>query len=1845
MQNKRPLFGVINLLGLSLLALLAMSTSVLAQGSITGNVLNSSLSTPANGEIFFVGFLDNTDEEIRIESSDGAGYDNGNWYDDFQNYLTEAPGNPYVYYFYNPTNGEGHQLSKTIPSNSFQQENVLLAPVSWPAQPTGLLSTPVSASSMVITWNGVPGLTYHVYRRLASSNGSFFRIDNAAGPVSDAGVADSFFVDNTVDGVSSYDYLIMAEDASGNYSQHSVVLTVSSAVASAPVVASIVPDNGSAYGNTLVSIYGSGFDVNGVDAVIGTSSLSGVTVVSPFHITGLTPPGTVGVADVLVINTASVLASNTLTGAYTYNPNTSPVLAAIGPQATDEGVQLTFSPSASDVDGDIAIMTSSALPGTAAYVDNSDGTGTFDWTPTFADSGTYNVTFYATDPIDALLVDSEAVVITVNHVNQTPVLATVSDQSVLEGANLNFGVSASDFDGEFPLLTTSALPGAAAFVDNFDGTGTFDWTTTSADSGTYGVTFYAADALDPLLVDSQAITITVGDINLPPVLAAVGAQSTDEGVQLIFTPSASDPDGDFPIMTSTALPGTATYTDNSDGTGTFDWTPTLTDSGNYNVTFYATDLHDALLVDSEAVVITVNHVNQTPALAAISDQSVLEGVSLAFSISASDFDGEIPVLTTSVLPGTAAFVDNLDGTGSFDWTPAFTESGPHEVTFYAVDALDPLLTDSAIVTITVTEAGNQFPSIDTIGAQAVAEGGTLNLTVTASDPEGVPPVMTVIDIPANATYDDNFDGTGSFSFSPDLTQEGIYTVIFVATDDSLAADSLPVDITVGGTNQVPVLAAIGPQSTTEGINLNFALSAVDGDGDIPILTTSALPGAATFVDNLDGTGLFDWTPSFADSGTYDVTFYATDAVFSSDVDSELVTIEVIWAGNQAPVLTSIDSQFVAEGGNLNLAITAIDPDGNAAVLTAENLPLNATFVINPDSSGTFDFNPDYNQSGEYLVSFIASDGALADSADVVITVSEEGNMAPVFDSLGNFAVNEGDSLAIDVSATDPDGGPPSLAVNTALDQYTFVDNGDGTGRLVYRPDFYSAGLDTVRFIATDDGTPQRSTTVLSIITTNEVNLAPAIDSIGPFSVRTDRQLVFTITASDSTDADSSHRILLAAIDPPVNAFFVDNFDNTGTFTFTPVAGQEGVDTVTFLATDQGTPQLSASRAIEITVVGVNQPPILAEIGAQTVLEGETLEIVIAATDPDGGIPALLANDMPMNSSFVDSANGIGVFTFTPSFVQAGLHNVTFKAYDGLDIDKEVVLIQVYEAGNQVPLFTMIPSPQVTEGEFLEGILTAADPDSTPVFISLDTSGLVMENFTLVDSGNGVASFTISPDYVQAGLWDVSIAVSDGELADTSIMIVEVIEAGNQHPVLEAIEDQSVKEGLDLLFTVIASDPDEVTPKLSASPLPPGATFTDYLIGRADFNWTPGPTDSGTYPIKIYAEDGDFAGVFDSLELVITVIDSNFAPSIFPSPFFQATDVFEGEILTYRVQGSDPDGDFPVLGARLSASQIGDPLVPNMVFEDSANGFGGLTFAPDHTQGASNPTKFYIMFIAFDALDSAVYEEYGPVTFNVYPKNLLPAMTFELGTGPFSLQEGQSLAFSVTASDIDGALPPTITVENVPLNVSLSPPSDSIGFAFFPDYTQSGQYTVRFIATDDESAADTQDVVIDVGEVGNQSPQFITVLPAARDVSIGIFTEIAVEAFDPEKEALTLTASPAITNASFLDFGDGTGTFFITPDASQIDSVYTVTFIAEDPLLAADTISTVLTVVTLMRGDADSNRRYTMNDIVFLCSYLFRGGPAPTSTECGDVDNSGDTNVADIAYLVNYLYKFGPRPPQ
>ncbi|HSG99061.1 MAG TPA: putative Ig domain-containing protein, partial [candidate division Zixibacteria bacterium] len=669
------------------------------------------------------------------------------------------------------------------------------------------------------------------------------------------------------------------------------------------------------------------------------------------------------------------LALTPLSGAFA-QANNPPVLNPIGAQGTTENANLNFAVSATDVES-TPTVTAPNLPSGASFTPSAGG-GTFDWTPSFLQAGSYDVTFYATD--DSSAVDSEVVTITVTEAgNQAPVLAAIGPRGTTENVNLNFSVSATDIEST-PTVTAPNLPSGASFTPSAGG-GTFDWTPSFLQAGSYDVTFYATD--DSSAIDSEVVTITVAEAgNQAPVLAAIGPRGTTENVNLNFSVSATDIES-TPTVTAPNLPSGASFTPSAGG-GTFDWTPSFLQAGSYDVTFYATD--DSSAIDSEVVTITVTEAgNQAPVLAAIGPRGTTENVNLNFSVSATDIEST-PTVTAPNLPSGASFTPSAGG-GTFDWTPSFLQAGSYDVTFYATD--DSSAVDSEVVTITVTEAGNQAPVLAAIGPRGTTENVNLNFSVSATDIESTPTV-TAPNLPSGATFTPSAGG-GTFDWTPTFLQAGSYDVTFYATDDSSAVDSEVVTITVTEAgNQAPVLAAIGPRGTTENVNLNFSVSATDIEST-PTVTAPNLPSGATFTPSAGG-GTLDWTPTFLQAGSYDVTFYATDD--SSAVDSEVVTITVTEAGNQAPVLAAIGPRGTTESVNLNFGVSATDIESTPTVNTS-TLPSGASFTPSA-GGGTFDWTPSFLQAGSYDVTFYATDDSSAvDSEVVTITVTEAGNQTPV----------------------------------------------------------------------------------------------------------------------------------------------------------------------------------------------------------------------------------------------------------------------------------------------------------------------------------------------------------------------------------------------------------------------------------------------------------------------------------------------------------------------------------------------------------------------------------------------------------------------------------------------------------------------------------------------------------------------------------------------------------------------------------------------------------------------------------------------------------------------------------
>jgi len=66
-------------------------------------------------------------------------------------------------------------------------------------------------------------------------------------------------------------------------------------------------------------------------------------------------------------------------------------------------------------------------------------------------------------------------------------------------------------------------------------------------------------------------------------------------------------------------------------------------------------------------------------------------------------------------------------------------------------------------------------------------------------------------------------------------------------------------------------------------------------------------------------------------------------------------------------------------------------------------------------------------------------------------------------------------------------------------------------------------------------------------------------------------------------------------------------------------------------------------------------------------------------------------------------------------------------------------------------------------------------------------------------------------------------------------------------------------------------------------------------------------------------------------------------------------------------------------------------------------------------------------------------------------------------------------------------------------------------------------------------------------------------------------------------------------------------------------------------------------VQFLRGNANSDTKVTIADIVYLVSYLFKFGPAPDPLLSGDANCDSKVTIADIVYLVSYLFKHGPQP--
>ncbi|MDD1676410.1 MAG: PKD domain-containing protein [Methanomicrobiales archaeon] len=207
-------------------------------------------------------------------------------------------------------------------------------------------------------------------------------------------------------------------------------------------------------------------------------------------------------------------------------------------------------------------------------------------------------------------------------------------------------------------------------------------------------------------------------------------------------------------------------------------------------------------------------------------------------------------------------------------------------------------------------------------------------------------------------------------------------------------------------------------------------------------------------------------------------------------------------------------------------------------------------------------NPEhiYADAGTFDVSLMVTNAAGSDTAERASLITVTGtNNPPVLDPIGPKSGLVGAEIAFTVSGSDPDAGSALSFDAQDMPEGAYFDS--WYRWFTWTPVAGQAGVHTVNFTLTDiAGAGDFEQVIITVEPAEPGNSAPVLAEIGNRSVSPGSLLTLTIGAEDP-DGDI---LSYYALDLPANATFVTE---TGVFTWTPVAGEEGTYEITFMVAD------------------------------------------------------------------------------------------------------------------------------------------------------------------------------------------------------------------------------------------------------------------------------------------------------------------------------------------------------------------------------------------------------------------------------------------------------------------------------------------------------------------------------------------------------------------------------------------------------------------------------------------------------------------------------------------------------
>jgi len=791
-----------------------------------------------------------------------------------------------------------------------------------------------------------------------------------------------------------------ATDPGGLSDSNAATFTVNP-VNDAPVVSDI-PDQTIDEGESFVSIALDDYvsDVDNTDAEM-TWTYSGnqdlQVIISADHIATISAPDSNWFGSETITFTATDPGglSDSDPAVFTVrNVNDAPV-ANNDTTVTDEDVPVTIPvlSNDSDIDGDDLTVSEVTQPahGNAEidqntqviYTPAADWSGDDSFTYTISDGngGTAQATVY----------------VSVNAVNDAPVVSDIPDQTVQEGqtfAAIHLDDYVNDVDNPDSTLSWS-YSGNSELQVSIDANHVAMITIPDTNwNGQETITFTATDPQG--LADSDAVVFTVTPVNDAPV-AVNDSATTDEDtpVTLAVLENDSDSDGDALHIESVGEPlhGTASIENDT----LLRYEPEENYFGTDSVRYVVSDGQGG---SAQAwVFVTIRAVNDAPVISSIPDQTVQEGQAfddIALDAYVNDVDNSDSSLTWQYSGNEQLNVQITQDRILKVWPKDENWDGSETIVLTVNDPDGASDQDSVVFTVLpVNDAPFAVNDSLTLPEDSVA---TINVLQNDSDVENDTLVIQSFGKPqfGELTWQDS-----SFTYRPQVNYFGADSFYYVLSDGQGGLDTASVFIRVLPVDDAPVLSAIEDQVIEEGQEFpaipldNYVTDVDDPDS---LLQWSFKGNVALQVQISAQRILFVNPPSEEWNGAEILTLTVRDT--SGLLDSTNVKFEVLAVNDTAQIQTPLPTLTFKEDDSLCYAIRnwfpyvndADDPD---SVLIFDVSNGKNVKAVKRDT--VFVFKAPDNFFGNDTLQLTVSDGQASNSAPLFVKVKAVNDAPEIYD--------------------------------------------------------------------------------------------------------------------------------------------------------------------------------------------------------------------------------------------------------------------------------------------------------------------------------------------------------------------------------------------------------------------------------------------------------------------------------------------------------------------------------------------------------------------------------------------------------------------------------------------------------------------------------------------------------------------------------------------------------------------------------------------------------------------------------------------------------------------------------